>query len=168
MPRSGEPRDRQLIGWKEYVDLPELGVRGLKAKVDTGARTSSLHVDALRIEQRHPDGTAEVSFEVPLDRRRPERRVRARARMLGEVKITDSGGASEVRPLIETELVLGRVSKRVLVTLTNRTGMLFRMLLGRKTLEGDFIVDVASKYVTGGRQAARARAAAAAAASEGA
>jgi hypothetical protein len=103
-----------------------------------------------------------VSFEVPLDRRRPERRVRARARMLGEVKITDSGGSSEVRPLIETELVVGPVTKRILLTLTNRTGMLFRLLLGRKTLEGDFIVDVARKYVTGGRRAARARAAAAA------
>jgi hypothetical protein len=157
MAPSAQPRDVQLIGWKEYVDLPELGVSGLKAKVDTGARTSALHVDALSIGDRRPDGTAEVSFEVPLDRKRPERRVRARARMLGEVKITDSGGTTEVRPVIETELVLGPVRKRILLTLTNRTGMLFRMLLGRKTLEGEFIVDVARKYVAGGRPARRAK-----------
>jgi hypothetical protein len=78
--------------------------------------------------------------------------------MLGEVKITDSGGSTEVRPVIETELVLGAVRKRIRLTLTNRTGMLFRLLLGRKTLEGEFIVDVARKYVAGGRPARRAKA----------
>jgi hypothetical protein len=141
-----------VIGWKEYVDLPDLGIRGLKTKIDTGARTSALHVSSLVVLQRHADGTADVEIEVPLDRRRPEARSRARVRTLCEVRVTDSGGASEVRPLIETELRLGPVRKRILLTLTDRSGMLFRMLLGRKALENDFLVDVAKKYLTGGRR----------------
>lgn len=144
-----------VIGWKEYVDLPRLGVRGLKAKIDTGARTSALHVAGLRVVERHPDGTAEIEFEVPLHRRHPARRVAARARMLRQVQVTDSGGSTEVRPVIETVLALGAVRKRILLTLTDRSGMLFRMLLGRKALEGDFLVDVAKKYLTGGIPARR-------------
>ena len=140
-----------VIGWKEYLDLPELGITGLKAKVDTGARTSALHVAGLRVVERRGDGSAEIGFEVPLDRGRPGRTVAARARMLREVRVTDSGGSSEVRPVIETELVLGTVRKRILLTLTDRTGMLFRMLLGRKALEGDFLIDAAARYATGKR-----------------
>lgn len=138
-----------VIGWKEYLDLPELGVRDLKAKVDTGARTSALHVTGLQVVERAADGTALVEFDVPLHRRDPSRRVHARARMLREVRVTDSGGSAEVRPVIETEMALGRVRKRILLTLTDRTGMLFRMLIGRKALEGDFLVDVAAKYLAG-------------------
>jgi hypothetical protein len=67
--------------------------------------------------------------------------------MLRQVRVVDSGGNAEVRPVIETLLVLGPVRKRVLLTLTDRTGMLFRMLIGRKALEGDFLVDVAGKYL---------------------
>jgi hypothetical protein len=66
--------------------------------------------------------------------------------VLREVWVRDSGGHPELRPLIETDLVLGPVRKRIRMTLTNRSGMLFRMILGRKALEGDFRVDVAQKY----------------------
>lgn len=144
-----DPEHRPVvIGWKEYLDLPELGVFGLKAKVDTGARTSALHVTDLRVLDPREDGSAEIEFSVPLHRADPAAAVRARARMLRSVKVTDSGGTSEVRPVIETELVLGAVRKPILLTLTDRTGMLFRMLVGRKALEGDFLVDVAARYLT--------------------
>lgn len=146
-PRATEKRP-VVIGWKEYLDLPELGVFGLKAKVDTGARTSALHVADLTVVEPREDGSADVEFAVPLDRRDPGRTVTARARMLRSVKVTDSGGGAEVRPVIETELVLGPVRKRILLTLTDRTGMLFRMLLGRKALQDDFLVDVAARYLT--------------------
>jgi len=149
------------LGWKEYVDLPQLDVFGLKAKIDTGARTSALHVDSLVVTERHADGTASIEFVVPLDRKRPERRVRSRATMLEEVKVTDSGGNAEVRPVIETEMAIGPVRKRVRLTLTDRTGMLFRLLLGRKALEGDFLIDVGKKYLTGKRRKGKRRAAAA-------
>lgn len=135
-----------VVGWKEYLDLPELGISRLKAKIDTGARTSALHVAALRVIRDEGDGTGEIEFVVPLSRRQPARTVTARARMLRHVRVTDSSGGSEVRPVIETELALGPVRKRILLTLTDRAGMLFRMLLGRKALEGDFLVDVSRRY----------------------
>lgn len=151
-PAPGTAEPPLTIGWKEYLDLPGLGIAGIKAKVDTGARTSALHVADLEVLERHADGTAEVTFQVPLDRRRPERRVSCRATLLREIRVTDSGGTPEIRPLVETELSLGGVRKPILLTLTDRSGMLFRMLLGRKALEGDFVVDVSKKYLTtGGR-----------------
>lgn len=146
-----------VLGWKEYLDLPELGIARLKAKIDTGARTSALHVAGLRVIRDEGDGSGEIEFVVPLSRRHPERTVTARARMLRHVRVTDSGGGSEVRPVIETELVLGPVRKRILLTLTDRAGMLFRMLVGRKALEDDFLVDVARRYALRGWHLAAAR-----------
>jgi len=141
---SLEPR---TIGWKEYLDLPELGIFRLKAKVDTGARTSTLHVDAIEVLEVLADGTELVELTISPDRRRPGVQVRTQARVLRRTRVVDSGGHPEVRPVVETEIVLGPVRKRVLVTLTDRSGMLFRMILGRKALEGDFRVDVSGKYL---------------------
>jgi hypothetical protein len=142
-----DPPEIRTAGWKEYLDLPELGVFRLKAKVDTGARTSTLHVDTLNVLEVLPDGTEMVELVISPDRRRPEVQVRARARVLKRMRVVDSGGHPEVRPVVETELVLGPVRKRILLTLTDRSGLLFRMILGRKALEGDFRVDVARKYL---------------------
>jgi hypothetical protein len=136
----------ERIGWKEYLDLPELGIFRLKAKVDTGARTSTLHVDRLDVLEVFPDGSELVEITVSPDRHRPDHRVTARARVLRRIRVTDSGGHPEVRPVIAAEMVLGPVRKKILLTLADRSGMLFRMILGRKALEGDFQVDVASKY----------------------
>lgn len=143
---SVAPAPPLVIGWKEYLDLPDLGIERLKAKVDTGARTSSLHVSSFRVLAEHGDGSADLEMVVPLSRRDPAAVVTARARMLRQIRVTDSGGASEVRPVIETALTLGPVRKRILLTLTDRAGMLFRMLIGRKALEGDFLVDVSRRY----------------------
>jgi hypothetical protein len=142
-----ELRAIHTVGWKEYLDLPELGIARLKAKVDTGARTSTLHVDSLEVLDVLPDGSERVEIVLGPDRRRPELLVRAQARVLRRIRVIDSGGHPEVRPVIETEMVLGPVRKRILLTLTNRSGMLFRMILGRKALEGDFRVDVSGKYL---------------------
>lgn len=136
-----------VVGWKEYLSLPELGIRRLKAKVDTGARTSSLHVESFTSLETLPDGTELAEVTIGPDRRRPEHKVVARVAVVGRVRVTDSGGHPEVRPVIETEIVLGPVRKRIRVTLTNRSGMLFRMILGRKALEGDFLVDASRKYL---------------------
>lgn len=140
------------IGWKEYLDLPEMGIFRLKAKVDTGARTSALHVDSLIVVETLPDGTEIAELELGIDRRRPERRVTARVALLGRVRVKDSGGHPELRPYIETEIVLGPVRKRIRLTLTDRSGMLFRMILARKALEGDFVVDTSRKYLLGRRK----------------
>jgi hypothetical protein len=152
------PGERLTLGWKEYLDLPELGVFRLKAKMDTGARTSTLHVDSLSVLEELPDGTELVELTISPSRRRPERLVTTKARVLRRIRVTDSGGHPEVRPVIETEVVLGPVRKRILVTLTNRSGMLFRMILGRKALEGDFQVDVSGKYLLRKGRSSRRRA----------
>jgi hypothetical protein len=159
-PSMPAPAPRPLpiaIGWKEYVDLPELGVYGLKAKVDTGARTSSLHVCSLAVREELPDGSQAVELTIALAGRGGERRVTSPARVLRRIRVTDSGGHPEVRPVIETELVLGPVRKRILVTLTDRSGMLFRMILGRKAIEREFLVDAGKKYLLGRRRPARPR-----------
>jgi hypothetical protein len=142
-----EFREVRTVGWKEYLDLPELGLVRLKAKVDTGARTSTLHVDSMEVLEVLPDGSELVELAISPDRRRPDQRVRTRARVLRRVRVLDSGGHPELRPVIETEMVLGPVRKKILLTLTDRSGMLFRMILGRKALEGDFHVDVSGKYL---------------------
>lgn len=135
------------VGWKEYLDLPELGIRRLKAKLDTGARTSALHVRSFTVVETLDDGTEIAEVEIEPDRRRPGRIVTSRVRILRHLRVRDSGGHPELRPLIETEISLGPVRKRIRLTLTDRSGMLFRMILGRKALEGDFVVDVARKYL---------------------
>lgn len=135
------------IGWKEYVALPDLGVPRLKAKVDTGARTSALHVASIRTVEDLGAGEAELEITLAPDRHRPEHLVHARVRQLARIRITDSGGHRHQRPVIETTMVLGPVTKRIRLTLADRSSMLFRMILGRKTLEGDFVVDVAAKYL---------------------
>jgi hypothetical protein len=104
-------------------------------------------VDSLEVLDVLPDGSEQVELVLGPDRRRPDLLVRAQARVLRRIRVIDSGGHPEVRPVIETELVLGPVRKRILLTLTNRSGMLFRMILGRKALEGDFRVDVSGKYL---------------------
>jgi hypothetical protein len=144
---TGASAGPQAVGWKEYISLPELGIGRLKAKLDTGARTSSLHVESFTSLETLPDGTELAEVTIDTDRRRPESRITARVTVVGRVRVTDSGGHHEVRPVIETEMVLGPVRKRIRVTLTDRSGMLFRMILGRKALEGDFVVDTARKYL---------------------
>lgn len=135
------------IGWKEYLDLPELGLRRLKGKIDTGARTSTLHVQSLAYLERLADGTSAAEIRLSPSRRHPQRLVTARVCILRHIQVTDSGGHRELRPLVETELVLGPVRKRIFLTLTDRSGMLFRMILGRKAVEGDFCIDPTSKYL---------------------
>jgi hypothetical protein len=135
------------IGWKEYLDLPEMGIFRLKAKIDTGARTSALHVDSLTVVETLPDGTEIAEVEIGTDRRHPERRVTARVALLGRLRVKDTRGRPELRPYLETDLVLGPVRKRIRLTLTDRSGMLFRMILARKALEGDFAVDASRKYL---------------------
>jgi len=140
---------RVLIGWKELVDLPDLGLSSLKAKVDTGARTTALHVATIRTLDDLGDDRAELEIVLAPDRRRPTHLVTARVQQLARIRVTDSSGNSQLRPVIETDLVLGPVRKRIRITLADRSSMLFRMILGRKALEGDFVVDVAEKYLHG-------------------
>src|SRR5579871_6942956 len=128
-----------VIGWKEYVDFPAWGVRRVKAKVDTGARTSALDVARFVVEQR--DGKLVARMELALNRRRPDRRVEIETPVLRMVVVASSDGVREERPVIEADVRLGPVEKRIRLTVTDRSGMLLPMLLGREALAGSFVVD---------------------------
>jgi hypothetical protein len=134
------------IGWKEYVELPEWGLRRVRAKADTGARTSVLDVAGYELLDV-PGGGRVARLRLALSRKHPERVTVVEAPVLGLIAVKNTGGMPEVRPLLETTLRLGPVCKRIRLTVTNRSHMRFRMLLGRLALAGDFVVDVSAKYL---------------------
>jgi hypothetical protein len=145
-PRQGGEAGPLTVGWKEHVELPEWNIPRLKAKIDTGARTSVLDVAHYELRAA-PDGAVVAELCLAVGPRRSGRTVRVEAPVLGTVTVRNSGGACEERPLVETTLRLGPVTKRIRLTVTRRSAMRFRMLLGRKALEGDFVVDVSRKYL---------------------
>jgi hypothetical protein len=142
---DGGPHRPVLIGWKEYADLPDWNLRRVKLKVDTGARTSVL--DVTSYELLTVDGGQVARLRLQLSRKHPERLTVVEVPVLRTVVVRNSGGIAEHRPLLETTIRLGPVRKRIRLTVTNRAGMRFRMLLGRLALAGDFVVDVSQKYL---------------------
>ena len=134
------------VGWKEYVALPEWNVARLRAKIDTGARTSAL--DAADHEIYEVPGVgAVVRFRLNLSRKHPQRQVLVEAPVVKMTLVRNSGGMRELRPVVETTVRLGPLQKRIRLTVTNRAGMIFRMILGREALAGDCLVDVGKKYL---------------------
>jgi len=131
MKRTGA-KDTIRIGWREWVGLPELGVEGIKAKIDTGARTSALH--AWNIEPFRRGGSLWVRFEIHPMQRSEARKVICEARAIDERTVRNSGGGVERRYIIKTEIRLGESSWPIELALTNRDQMGFRMLLGRTAL----------------------------------
>lgn len=136
------------IGWKEYVGFPDWGIRRLRVKVDTGARTSALGVASY--ELRHMEGRGLVAELRLALGRQPDSLRTVLAPVLRVVVVRNSSGMREQRPLVEARVRLGPVIKPVLLTITNRSGMRFRMILGRQALERDFVVDVSRKYLLPG------------------
>lgn len=140
--------DKQpAIGWREWVQLPELGVEEIKAKVDTGADNSSLH--AFNIERFDDDGVPMVRFEVHPRQRKRRPSISCVAEVVGEKKVKNPGGRSEMRPVIMTTLVIAGKKVDAKVNLTTRDEMTFRMLLGRRTIRKKFLVDPGRSYLGG-------------------
>ena len=131
------------VGWREWVVLPELQVPAIKAKIDTGARTSALHA----FDIKRVGGQVEFSVQ-PIQRNRLLS-VRCSAPLSDIRTITDSGGHSEERYVVTTLLQIGSLEKTIELTLTERHDMLFRMLIGRTALMPQCLVDPAGSYLCG-------------------
>lgn len=138
------------LGWREWVALPELGIDRIKAKVDTGARTSCLH--AFTYERFTRDGEEWIRFGVHPRQDNTNEELFCEAPLADERMVSDSGGHKELRPVIKTVIDLGQTSFEAELTLTNRDSMRFRMLLGRTAMEHRLIVDPAESYLLGESQ----------------
>jgi predicted deacylase len=136
------------VGWVEEVTLPGLGIERLKAKIDTGARTSALHVARMRTVDTTggPHRRPILEITVP-GGGRGQRAAVVRAAVREFTSVRDTSGRTERRPVIETVLRLGPIKRRIAVTLTNRGDMLFPMLIGRTALGPGIVVDPARRYL---------------------
>ncbi|MEX0936608.1 MAG: RimK/LysX family protein [Pirellulales bacterium] len=146
MPRSDKPV-LPTIGWREWVALPELGIATIKAKVDTGARSSSLHAFDVHVTRRQ--GQSVVRFKVHPRQRDAHETISAEAPLLEYRKVRTSGGHETLRPVIRTTVTLLGQSVSIELTLATRDTMGFRMLLGRQALRERFVVDSGRSYYGG-------------------
>jgi hypothetical protein len=138
------PMDKPVIGWREWVALPGLGVERIKAKIDTGARTSALH--AFDIEVGEKSGQDWVRFTVH-PYQEDDTQIQTCTCPVRDIRvITNSGRSQERRIVIETQLSIGNQSWPIEMTLTNRDEMGFRMLLGRTAIKGRFLVDPGKSF----------------------
>ena len=145
VPTTKRKRKKKRIGWREWVRLPDLHAGRIKAKIDTGARTSALH--AFKVTPFTRGSARYVRFVIhPIQRRRkPE--VECVAAVIDQRKITDSGGNCQERYVVRTRLKLGKTSWPIELTLSNRDSMGFRLLIGREAIRRRYVVDPARSFV---------------------
>ncbi|AFZ35607.1 protein of unknown function DUF785 [Stanieria cyanosphaera PCC 7437] len=144
---SPESKFKQLaiIGWRETIALPELGINRIKAKIDTGARSSALHT--FHVEEFRRDGKQMLRFQVHPYQRNSKQTVTTEAELLEYRQIRNSGGHAQLRPVVVTTVQLGDQQWQIELTLTNRDVMGFRMLLGRQAIRHHFLVDPGKSFL---------------------
>lgn len=140
-------KQKALIGWREWADLPDFDVKHVNAKIDTGAKTSAIH--AFRIRETVIKGVDHVEFYLHPVQRRKKPEVFCCAPVAGRRIVRSSNGQEEERYVIETRLRLGRRTWKIELTLTNRDAMGFRLLLGRDALGRRFLIDAGASYLLG-------------------
>ncbi|POP53426.1 ATP-dependent zinc protease family protein [Zhongshania marina] len=133
-----------ILGWREWISLPDLGISGIKAKIDTGARSSSLH--AIDIQTITVDGEQWVEFKVQPLQHQTDAPLHCRAPIKDYRQVTDSGGHRSMRYVIETTINIGSEQFTAEVTLADRSQMMFRMLLGRTAMKNRYTVDPGRSY----------------------
>jgi hypothetical protein len=136
-----------IIGWREWAGLPDLDLHAIKAKIDTGAKTSSLHAFDIRLEKKEGKKTY-VHFKFHPVQSDLSLVVECKAPLVDQRTVSDSGGHKEDRYVIRTWLQLGAHKKRIELTLSNRETMKYRMLIGRSALR-QFYIDPSQSYLTG-------------------
>ena len=137
--------DAAVIGWREFVEFPELCDVAIKAKIDSGARTSALHAFGLRVTER--DGVAVASFQLHPVQRSSANAVSVSLPVHGYRRVRSSDGRVEDRPTVRSVARLGDTEWPIEVTLTSRDQMGFRMLLGRSAIRRRFLVDPGRSYL---------------------
>lgn len=134
-----------IVGWREIIALPELGIDRIKAKIDTGARSSALH--AFHIREFRRNGKEMVVFQVHPYQRNSKTTIQAEAELLEYREVRNSGGIGQHRPVILTTVELGGQHWEIELTLTNRDVMGFRMLLGRQAIRHKFLVNPGKSFL---------------------
>ncbi len=147
MDHNSKNLSKMLIGWQEWCALPEFNVPYIKAKIDTGAKTSSLH--AFNIKEFRKKNQKYVSFEIHPVQDDNDISLKAKAKVIDERYIMSSNGHKELRYVIQTDLILGTAVIPIELTLSNRDPLRFRMLLGRDALSISSIIDPAKKNCLG-------------------
>lgn len=142
-----ESRNFPVLGWREWIALPDLGVDLIECKVDTGARTSALH--AFYVEPFEKDGINHVRFGLHPERNNTRTELHCEAEVIDRRMVSDSGGHKEQRYVIRTHIVIGDLTWPIETTLTNRDSMRFRMLLGRTAIVDNFVVDPGADHLAG-------------------
>lgn len=147
-----EKKEQQpIVGWREWISLPELKIDRIKAKIDTGARTSVLH--AFQLNLFEDKGVKMVDFSIHPDQYSKERVIQCSSFLHDIRGVTDSGGHKELRPVIKTGIKLGQYTWQIEITLTNRDDMRFRFLLARSGVPKNFLISTSSSYLLGKKSA---------------
>ena len=147
MKKKSLKNEMSVIGWREWVGLPDMGIDTIKVKVDTGARSSSLHV--FDVKQFQNDGESWIRFKVHPEQKKATSTLECEAKLLEYRSIRSSSGKATIRPVILTNLKMLGACYPVELTLASRDEMGFRMLLGREAFRSRFLVDAGRSYYGG-------------------